>query len=58
MSADIAPERFRPDKSREVTWLVFWSHLTPDQEHQLPVGSSQSWNVLRGSMKEDLIERR
>lgn len=47
-------------------WLDLWSHLTPDQVHHMgwnpglekAVEGSQSWNVLRWSLRDDLIERR
>lgn len=47
-------------------WLVLRSHLMPDQVHHMgwypglekAVEGSQSWNVLRGSLRDDFIERR
>lgn len=66
ISIGIRPERFRPERSKAVTWLVRRSHLTPDHEHHVgckpglekAVVGSQSLRVLRVSRREDFIERR
>lgn len=61
------PERLRLERFKEVICDVFGWQVMPLQEHHVGCWSleleevregSQSWRLLRGSKREDFIERR
>jgi len=55
---EIVPERLRWERSRVVMCDVLGWHVMPLHEQELELEGSQSWRLLRGSKRDDFMERR